>query len=304
MPKIAISYRRSDSDVTGRIFDRVAERYGKDSVFRDIDSIPFGSDFRKVVNDALQDADALIAIVGPNWRGGESLESAKINNDSDFVRTEIETALQRDIPVIPVLVDGAHMPEAAELPESLRQFSFRNAAIIDSGRNFDTDVERLLRSMDRLFKGKLSHPGALDGRTRSRYAALVGILMLTALAVIFFYKVASTTAPVDSTTALVAGNTASVSSTTTPVPRSTLPETRTFDYPTYAGYRLDFCYRWTQLCGKGAAIRFCNSNNYQSVADDNGFSIDPSVGNTITPGDNQVGGRDGFKFIKCVGPIK
>ena len=69
MAKIAISYRRTDSDVTGRIFDRFVQRYGKDSVFRDIDNIPFGIDFRKVVNDALRGSDVLIAIVGPNWRG-------------------------------------------------------------------------------------------------------------------------------------------------------------------------------------------------------------------------------------------
>ena len=69
MPKIAISSRRTDSaDVTGRICDRLTWRYGKDSVFRDIDSIPFGIDFRKVVNDALRDTDVLIAVVGPNWR--------------------------------------------------------------------------------------------------------------------------------------------------------------------------------------------------------------------------------------------
>jgi hypothetical protein len=297
MPKIAISYRRINSDVTGRIFDRLVQRYGKHSVFRDIDSIPFGTDFRKVVNDALQDADALIAIVGPHWSGGESLASARINKDDDFVRIEIETALQRNIPLIPVLVDGAIMPQAAELPESLRQFSFHNAAVIDSGRNFDTDVERLLRSIDSLFKGKLTHHGALDGRNRSRYALIatvVGILMITALTIYFFYKV-------DRSRTVSLENRASTSA---PIAQATLPESRTFDYPTYAGLRLDFCYRWTQLCGKEAAIRFCNSNNYQSVADDNGFAIDPSVGNTITLGDNQTGGRDGFKFIKCVGPIK
>ena len=65
MAKIAISYRRTDSDVTGRIFDRFVQRYGKDSVFRDIDNIPFGIDFRKAVNNALRGTDMLIAIVGP-----------------------------------------------------------------------------------------------------------------------------------------------------------------------------------------------------------------------------------------------
>jgi TIR domain len=115
MPKIAISYRRTDSDATGRIFDRLVQRYGTESVFRDIDNIPFGIDFRKVVNDALQGTDVLIAIVGPNWRGAGGQGHARINDDNDLVRIEVETALQRDIPVIPVLVGSAIMPKPTEL---------------------------------------------------------------------------------------------------------------------------------------------------------------------------------------------
>lgn len=152
MPKIAISYRRSDADVTGRIFDRLVQRYGKESVFRDIDNIPFGMDFRKVVNEALQGTDALVAIVGPNWRGARTFGGAKIKEANDYVRIEVETALQRNIPVIPVLIGGAALPRPTQLPDGLREFSFRNAASIESGRNFDTDTERLIRSMDQLFK--------------------------------------------------------------------------------------------------------------------------------------------------------
>src|ERR1700737_623762 len=154
MPKIAISYRRTDSDATGRIFDRLVQRYGKDSVFRDIDNIPFGIDFRSVIYDALRDTDVLIAIVGPNWRGAEGDGAARINDANDLVRIEVETALQKAIPVIPVLVGGAAMPKSDELPDSLHDFSFRNAAQVDSGRNFDTDLERLMRSMDRLMESK------------------------------------------------------------------------------------------------------------------------------------------------------
>jgi formylglycine-generating enzyme required for sulfatase activity len=158
MRKIAISYRRTESDVTGRIFDRLVQRYGKQSVFRDIDSIPFGIDFRKVVDDALQDADVLIAIVGPTWRGDGGRGDARIDEHNDLVRIEIETALQRNIPVIPVLVGGALMPKATELPESLRDFSFRHAANIDSGLNFDPDIERVMRSVDRLLDSKNARP--------------------------------------------------------------------------------------------------------------------------------------------------
>jgi hypothetical protein len=157
--KIAISYRRTDSDATGRLFDRLALKYGRGSVFRDIDSVPFGSDFRKAIDEALKDADVFIAVVGPNWRGVGEVGKARINDESDLVRIEVETALKRDIPVIPVLVGGASMPQPTELPDSLRDFSFRNAAGIDSGRNFDADVKRLIRSMDRVIQSAAARAG-------------------------------------------------------------------------------------------------------------------------------------------------
>src|SRR5262245_3895306 len=143
MVKIAISYRRTDSDATGRICDRLVQKYGKQSVFRDIDNIPLGTDFRRVVNDALRDTDILIAVVGPNWRGARTFSSARINDINDLVRIEVETAISRDIPLIPVLVGGAAMPKPNDLPGTLRDFCFRNGASIDSGRNFDTDIDRL-----------------------------------------------------------------------------------------------------------------------------------------------------------------
>jgi hypothetical protein len=154
MPKIAISYRRTESDATGRIYDRLVQRYGEESIFRDIDTIPFGADFRKAVDEALADVDALIAIVGPQWRGINEDGSARITEENDLVRIEIETALKRGIPLIPVLIGSAIMPKATELPESIRDFSFRNAATIDSGRNFNNDIERVMRSIDRYLEAK------------------------------------------------------------------------------------------------------------------------------------------------------
>src|SRR6516165_4762226 len=137
MPKITISYRRTDANATGRIYDRLVQRYGKDSIFRDIDRIHFGVDFRKAVHDALNDTNVLLAIVGPNWRGVADGGRVRINEANDLVRIEVETALKRDIPVIPVLIDSAVMPTPTELPDTLTEFSFRNAASVDSGKNFE-----------------------------------------------------------------------------------------------------------------------------------------------------------------------
>jgi hypothetical protein len=157
MPSIILSYRRSDSDViAGRIRDRLAGHYGDESVFMDIDSIPFGLDFREHIKNALAQNDILIAIIGPSWLHGGNGTSPRIFDETDPVRIEVETALQRNIPVVPVLVGGAVMPKPSELPEGLRDLPFRNAAIVDGGRDFHQHMDRLIRSMDGLLAAKPS----------------------------------------------------------------------------------------------------------------------------------------------------
>src|ERR1043166_8632027 len=150
MPKIVISYRRTEPDGSGRIYDRLKDRYGANSVFRDIDKIPFGIDFRKAIDEALGNADVLVAVVGPKWKAFGEDGAARIHHENDLVRIEIETALRKEIPLIPILVGGAKMPEPTDLPESIREFSFRNAAVVDSGVNFESDTQRIMRSIDLL----------------------------------------------------------------------------------------------------------------------------------------------------------
>jgi len=150
MAKIAISYRRSDSqDITGRIFDRLAAHYGKDTVFRDIDSIQPGIDFRRQIADALRTTDVLLVVAGPAWLGQGKESATRMENEADPVRIEVETALKRDIPIIPVLVGGMRMPEIADLPASLKDFAYRHAVTVDGGRDFDHHIEGLIRALDR-----------------------------------------------------------------------------------------------------------------------------------------------------------
>ena len=154
MSKIIVSYRRSDSAaITGRIFDRLIDRYGEESVFMDIDRIPFGTDFRHHIQDALRDADLLLAVVGPTWLGKTADGRSRIQDEADPVRVEIEAALRQGLAVIPVLVDNAPMPGAADLPESIRDFAYINAAPIDVGRDFRQHMERLTRSIDGIVQG-------------------------------------------------------------------------------------------------------------------------------------------------------
>src|SRR5882757_6287013 len=153
MPKIAISYRRSDSSaIAGRIADRLAARYGKESIFIDVDSVPFGTDFRKYIQDVWSEISVLIVVVGPRWLGAaEGADAvARIRERTDVVRIELEMALKRDVPIIPILVDGAAMPTREQLPRGLRAFSDRNAADVDGGRDFHPHVDRLIQAIDRI----------------------------------------------------------------------------------------------------------------------------------------------------------
>jgi uncharacterized protein YecT (DUF1311 family) len=179
MAKIAISYRRSDSqDITGRIFDRLAQHYGKNTVFRDIDSIQPGIDFRAQIAEALASTDVLLVMVGPRWFGQAPGSRNRIENAADPVRIEVETALKRKIPIIPVLVGGMKMPEVGELPASLSDLAYRHAVTVDGGRDFDHHVEGLIRALDRILAGKLDASSARGapgktGRTQSAPSSML-----------------------------------------------------------------------------------------------------------------------------------
>jgi len=165
MPRIAISYRRADSGViSGRIFDRLVAHYGRGAVFRDIDNIPLGIDFRQHVNAVLDESEIVLAIVGPRWVGtGE--RGNRLDDEADPVRVEIEAALRKGVPLIPALVLGASMPATVDLPNSLKDFAYRNAIQIDAGQDFDMHIERLIRAMD----GMLHIPAkeSTDGSPRT-----------------------------------------------------------------------------------------------------------------------------------------
>ena len=167
MANIIISYRRSDlAAIAGRVRDRLAQYYGTDAIFMDIDSIPLGVDFRRQIQEAVTKNDILLALIGPKWIGAKKAGTSRIGDDNDPIRVEIETALNEGIPLIPVLVGGATMPKSSALPESLQKLCFLNAAEVDDGRDFHQHVDRLIRAMDRLLtESKL---GGLAQKTETR----------------------------------------------------------------------------------------------------------------------------------------
>src|SRR5690348_8843671 len=171
MPKITISYRRADSEaMTGRIFDRLIAQYGRDAIFRDIDNIPAGIDFRQHINEILLKTGVLLAIVGPKWLGSSRGGVERINEESDPVRVEVETALRRRLPIIPVLIGNTRMPGSDQLPPSLKDFAFRNAVKIDTGRDFDHHMDQLFKSIDTIL-GEAAKPSTPSRETKVPSAA-------------------------------------------------------------------------------------------------------------------------------------
>lgn len=151
MTKIILSYRRTDSAwPTRTIYDRLTAHFGQGAVYMDIDSIPLGVDFRRHVNEALNQADIFIEVIGPQWMGHREGGRSRINDVNDPVRIEVETALRLGIPVIPIMVDRASMPAQGELPDSMKDFPYLNAAQIEGGRDFHQQMDRLIRSMEQI----------------------------------------------------------------------------------------------------------------------------------------------------------
>src|SRR5271170_1631643 len=142
MRSLFINYRRNDSEgEAGRLFDELTLRFGRESVFMDVAAIEPGRDFRKAIDQSVANCSVLLAVIGQEWldmrdAGGRR----RLDDPNDFVRIELASALQRDISVIPVLVRGAKMPIANQLPDDLRDLAFRNAVELTHAR-WKSDVQ-------------------------------------------------------------------------------------------------------------------------------------------------------------------
>jgi TIR domain len=147
--RIFISYRREDSAYpAGWLYDRLAQHFGRGQVFKDMDSIRLGDDFVAAITAAVASCDVLLALIGDRWLTLTGPDGRRrLDDPADFVRLEIEAALNRNVRVIPVLVEGARMPLAAELPGSLARMERLQALELSPSR-FDFDTSRLLRSLD------------------------------------------------------------------------------------------------------------------------------------------------------------
>jgi tetratricopeptide (TPR) repeat protein len=156
--KVFISYRREDSAAyAGRIQDRLEREFERDLLFIDVDGIPLGLNFVKVLREEVANCGVLLAAIGRDWLDVRDKDGTRrLDNPTDFVRIEIATALQREIPVIPILLDGTSVPTADQLPEDLKELALRNGLDVRHA-SFHADMDKLIREL----KGHVGAPRAL-----------------------------------------------------------------------------------------------------------------------------------------------
>jgi hypothetical protein len=146
---VFISYRREDtSGYAGRLYDRLGAHFGRRNVFIDIDTIAPGADYFRRIDEALDSCQAMLVLIGPKWVTASLPDgSRRLADPDDLVRHEIASALQRNLMVIPVLVQNTAMPGLDTLPESLRDLERRNAFELSDHR-WDYDLRRLIAVLE------------------------------------------------------------------------------------------------------------------------------------------------------------
>jgi hypothetical protein len=190
MSGIFISYRREDSaGWTGRLAERLKQKFGAESIFMDIDTIQPGTDFAEALRAAVGACDVLLAMIGPEWSIAKNYEGQiRLEDPNDWVRMELTTALSRSIPVIPVLVGGISLPKLATLPEDLKKlFNYQAHELTDKRWEFDSS--QLVQVLEKVVRGAKPKRNIVQTilAGRSTWVALVVTGVLLALASISYY---------------------------------------------------------------------------------------------------------------------
>jgi hypothetical protein len=118
--QVFISYRRDDGAVLAEgIHDRLERELGRDLAVIHVGATPLSVNFADAMRGEIAECDVLLALIGSNWLGVlDGKGSRRLDDPNDFVRMEIATALQRDIPIIPILLDGGKLPMSDQLPHA------------------------------------------------------------------------------------------------------------------------------------------------------------------------------------------
>lgn len=152
MDKIFISYRRADSPgIAGRVYDRLVERFGREAIFMDVDSIPPGIDFRPYIIESIKESTLVLVLIGPRWFDLKSVDGyRRLDSPNDPVRFEIETALENNLQVIPVYM-GRAAPSVPQVPTTISSMFQNSYSVlrVDIGRSFELDIDLLVTRIAR-----------------------------------------------------------------------------------------------------------------------------------------------------------
>ena len=169
MSKIFISYRRQDTKpvatlIYGPLARHFEATFGAGAVFVDVQGIPLGLDFRHYLNEQVQQAELLVALIADRWLTAlDENGKRRLDNPNDFVRIEIEAALKRNIPVVPLYVDGAKFLTEEELPDPLKPLAWRHGFTLDTdSRFFEAHLARLIAGLEPHFNGAYRHAAPAD----------------------------------------------------------------------------------------------------------------------------------------------
>lgn len=159
MDGIFISYRRDDSaGYAGRLYDRLAGHFGAERVFMDVEGIEPGLDFVEAIEEAVGSCRVLIAVIGDEWTTStDAAGRRRLDDPNDFIRLETGSALQRGIRVVPVLVGGAVMPLAADLPDDLKALTRRQAIEINH-KQWEASTGELIHTLEGILKAPSPDP--------------------------------------------------------------------------------------------------------------------------------------------------
>jgi hypothetical protein len=157
--KIFISYRREDtSGESGRLKDKLEQVFGQENIFYDVETLEAGLNFDESIAKALNESKVLLAMIGPHWlKVIDSKGEKRLLKPNDWVRKEISEALKRNLRVIPVLVNGAEMPDSEALPEDLKALSLKHAQELTSSR-WNYDVGELTKVLEKIITVKPTPP--------------------------------------------------------------------------------------------------------------------------------------------------
>ncbi|ATE62487.1 toll/interleukin-1 receptor domain-containing protein [Thauera sinica] len=205
MDGVFISYRRDDSaGYAGRLYDRLAGYFGSARIFMDVEGIEPGTDFVAAIEDAVGSCRVLIVIIGDEWTNAtDAAGRRRLDDPADFIRIETATALRRDIRVVPVLVGGAVMPQADELPPELKPLTRRQAIEINH-KQWEASSGELIRTLERILGSGAAPASALSaaaaepassppaggngaaGKGAMRWIALSGVAAIVAGSAVWF----------------------------------------------------------------------------------------------------------------------